>query len=175
MTANAPESPAGPGVSRARPCPYMRSSMTDYTWHIPDPVTQPEFYSDVPVKRLIAWFADTLIVAAVCVLILPLTAFTGLFFFPLLMLFVGFAYRIVTISRGSATWGMRLMAIEFRTATGARFDLQMAFLHTLAFTISCAFFLLQIVSVVLMLTSPRAQGLGDHLLGTVALNRRAAM
>jgi len=149
--------------------------MTDYAWHIPDPVTQPEFYSDVPLKRLIAWIVDTLIVAAICVLILPFTAFTGIFFFPFLMLAVGFAYRIVTISQGSATWGMRLVAIEFRTAMGSRFDLQMAFLHTLAFTISCAFFLLQIVSVVLMLTSPRAQGLSDHILGTVALNRRAAM
>lgn len=147
--------------------------MTDYTWHIPDPVTQPEFYADVPVKRLVAWVADTLLVAVICLLILPFTAFTGLFFFPLLMLTVGFAYRVATIARGSATWGMRLVAIEFRTLSGRRFDLPMAFLHTLGFTLSCLFAILQIASVVLMLTTPRAQGLTDHLLGTVALNRRA--
>ncbi|MEQ9675153.1 MAG: RDD family protein, partial [Roseovarius indicus] len=54
--------------------------MTDYAWHIPDPVTQPEFYADVPVKRLIAWVVDTIIVAVICLLILPFTAFTGIFF-----------------------------------------------------------------------------------------------
>lgn len=147
--------------------------MTDYSWNIPDPVTQPDFYADVPMKRLIAWVVDSLIVALICLLILPFTAFTGLFFFPLLMLTVGFAYRVVTLARGSATWGMRLVAIEFRTLSGHRFDLNMAFLHTLGFTLSCIFMPLQVVSIVLMLTTPRAQGLSDLLLGTVALNRRA--
>ncbi|WP_397541454.1 RDD family protein [Roseovarius salis] len=147
--------------------------MSDFSWHIPDPVTQPEFFANVPAKRLVAWVVDTLVVALMCLAILPFTAFAGIFFFPALLLLVGFAYRVVTIARGSATWGMWLVAIEFRTITGRRFDLQMAFLHTLGFTISCAIFVLQIISVVLMLTTPRAQGLTDHLLGTVALNRRA--
>ena len=31
----------------------------------------------------------------------------------------------------------------------------------------------QIISIVLMLTSPRAQGLSDHVLGTAAVNRAA--
>jgi len=148
--------------------------MSDYSWHIPDPQTQPDFYADVPAKRLIAWAADTVLVALVCLLILPFTAFAGLFFFPALMLVVGFAYRVVTLARGSATWGMRLAAIEFRTVSGARFDLGMAFVHTLGFTLSCAIFPLQTVSIVLMLTTARGQGLSDLVLGTVALNRRAA-
>jgi len=148
--------------------------MSDYSWHIPDPLSQPDFYADVPAKRLIAWVADTVLVALICLLILPFTAFTGILFFPALMLVVGFAYRVVTLARGSATWGMRLTAIEFRTLSGARFDLTLAFLHTLGFTVSCAFFPLQVVSIVLMLTTARGQGLSDHLLGTVALNRRAA-
>ena len=149
--------------------------MTDYTWHIPDPDTQPEFYRDVPVKRLVAWIVDTILVALLCVLILPFTAFTGLFFFPLLLLVVGFAYRVITIANGSATIGMRLMAIEFRTATGQRFDLAMALVHTTAFTVSCGFVVVQAISIVLMMTTARAQGLTDHLLGTVAVNRRANM
>lgn len=147
--------------------------MTDYTWHTPDPDTQPEFYRDVPVKRFVAWFVDTILVVLLCLLILPFTAFTGIFFFPFLMLVVGFVYRVVSIANGSATLGMRLVAIEFRTATGARFDFTMALWHTTAFTFSCAFVLIQIGSIVLMLTSPRAQGLTDHMLGTVAVNRRA--
>ena len=142
-------------------------------WHLPDPERQPEFYADVPVKRLLAWVVDTVVVGAICVAILPFTAFTGLFFLPALLLVVGFAYRVATIARGSATWGMRLLAIEFRDAAGRRFDLGLAVLHTLGFTVSVALPLLQVISIVLMLTTARAQGLTDHVLGSVALNRRA--
>ncbi len=147
--------------------------MTRTAWHIPDPASQPEFYADVPTKRLLAWLVDTVIVIAICLIIIPFTAFTGIFFFPLLMLVVGFAYRVVTIARGSATWGMRLLAIEFRTLQGQRFDLPLAFVHTLGYSLSCALMPLQIVSIVLMLTTARGQGLTDHVLGTVAVNRRA--
>jgi uncharacterized RDD family membrane protein YckC len=68
---------------------------------------------------------------------------------------------------------MRLVSIEMRRADGDRFDLGTAFLHTLGFHVSFAFFVVQIVSIVLMLTTNRAQGLTDHLLGTVAINRVA--
>lgn len=147
--------------------------MSDITWHIPDPERQPEFYADVPTKRLLAWLVDTVLIVVLCLLVLPFTAFTGLLFFPALLLVVGFAYRVVTIAGASATWGMRLMAIEFRGRDGARFDLGMAFLHTLGLTVSFALPLLQAVSIVLMLTTARGQGLSDHLLGSVAINRRA--
>ncbi|MDG1127622.1 hypothetical protein A8B83_18425 [Rhodobacteraceae bacterium EhC02] len=142
--------------------------------HLPDPVIQPEFYADVPMKRLLAWLVDTILIALICLLILPFTAFTGLFFFPLLMLMVGFAYRVITIANRSATWGMRLMAIEFRTAQGERFGLGLATLHTLGTSFSFALPVLQVISVVLMMTTARGQGLTDHLLGSVALNRAAA-
>lgn len=142
--------------------------------HLPDPVIQPEFYADVPMKRLLAWLVDTILIALICLLILPFTAFTGLFFFPLLMLMVGFAYRVITIANRSATWGMRLMAIEFRTAQGERFGLGLATLHTLGTSFSFALPVLQVISVVLMMTTARGQGLTDHLLGSVALNRTAA-
>jgi uncharacterized RDD family membrane protein YckC len=148
--------------------------MTYSVMHLPDPVTQPEFYSDVPLKRLVAWLVDTAMIVVICVLILPFTAFTGVFFFPFLVLVVGFGYRVVTLTNRSATWGMRLMAIEFRDAQGARFGLGMATAHTFGTSVSFAMPLLQVVSVVLMLTTARRQGLSDHFLGTVALNRAAA-
>ncbi|MDT8327595.1 MAG: RDD family protein [Roseovarius sp.] len=148
--------------------------MSDMRWHLPDPATQPEFYADVPTKRLVAFVVDTVVIIAICLVILLLSAFTAVFFFPLLMVVVGFAYRVITIARASATWGMRLTAIEFRTASGERFDLGMAFAHTFGLTISFLLPLLQVISIVLMLTSARAQGLSDHVLGTVAINRRAA-
>ncbi|WP_101066091.1 RDD family protein [Roseovarius salinarum] len=142
--------------------------------NLPDPHSQPEFYAGVPAKRLVAFVIDTVLIALICLLILPFTAFAGVFFFPFLMLTVGFAYRVVTIANGSATWGMRATAIEFRGITGERFDLRLAFLHTLGLTVSFAIPVLQVISIVLMLTTDRGQGLSDHLLGTVALRRRAA-
>src|SRR6056297_687890 len=145
------------------------------TWALPDPDTQPEFYADVPAKRLVAFVVDTLVILVLSLLVVPFTAFTGLFFFPVLMAVIGFAYRVVTIARNSATWGMRLVAIEFRAADGRRFDIGLAFAHTLGLTISFALPLLQVASVVPMLTRPRGEGLSDLVLGTVALNRRAAM
>ena len=147
--------------------------MTDTHWHIPDPETQPEFYADIPLKRLLAWAVDTVLVIVACLLIVPFTAFIGLFFFPFLMLLVGIPYRILTIASGSATWGMRLMAIELRTASGEKFDMGMAFAHTLLFTACCAVFPIQMLSAFLMASTSRAQGIPDLFLGTVALNRRA--
>ena len=68
---------------------------------------------------------------------------------------------------------MRFAGIEFRTASGNRFDMGHALLHTTGFTLSVAVPILQMISVVMMLTGPRAQGLTDLFLGTAALNRRS--
>jgi len=163
---------ARPGLSPGRPLPYI-SIMTD-TWHLPDPHTQPEFYADIPMKRLMAWLADTGLILIISVLIVPLTAFTGLFFFPLLFLTVSFAYRVITIAQGSATWGMRLMAIEFRTNEGLRFDTSHALLHSAGYTFCWMFVPLQVASIILMATTERAQSLVDFALSSVAINRRAA-
>ncbi len=145
------------------------------SWAIPDPEIQPEFYADVPAKRLLAWIVDSVLILGAVLLIIPFTAFFGLFFLPLLFLVIGFIYRWMTLTSGSATWGMRLMAIEMRADNGHRFDSTTAFLHTLGYTISLAFPILQIISVIMMLTRSRAQGLTDAVLGTVAMNRRAGM
>ncbi|MFY0680500.1 MAG: RDD family protein [Thalassovita sp.] len=147
--------------------------MSQYSWQLPDPRTQPEFYQDVNAKRVFAWLVDTIAIVLLCLLIVPFTAFTALFFFPLLVLVVGFGYRVVTLANGSATWGMRLFAVELRKADGEKLDFGTAFLHTLGLTVSFAMPLLQLISVVLMATSDRNQGLSDHLLGTVAINRSA--
>ncbi|MDF1854916.1 RDD family protein [Pseudooceanicola sp.] len=140
---------------------------------LPDPDYQPEFYAGVPLKRLLAWLLDTGLILVLCLLILPFTAFTGLFFFPALMLVVGFVYRWATLTLGSATWGMRLFAIDLRQADGARLDGAGAFWHTLGYSLSMALPVLQLLSIALMLTSSRGQGLSDHMLGTVAINRPA--
>jgi uncharacterized RDD family membrane protein YckC len=106
-------------------------------------------------------------------LIVPFTAFTALFFLPLLYLVVNVTYRIATLSGGSATPGMRLVAIELRTRHGERLDLPHAALHSLGYAVSVAMVLPQVVSVALMLSTPRGQGLSDLVLGTAAINRPA--
>ncbi|MCB1334391.1 MAG: RDD family protein [Roseivivax sp.] len=149
---------------------YMSYHPTD---HLPDPETQPEFYRDVPAKRLIAWVIDAVFILALVVPAVVMTAFVGLFFLPVLFLMVGFVYRLATIAGGSATWGMRMMSIELRDAYGRRLDFGLALLHTLGYTVSMSLPLIQIVSIVLMLSSERRQGLTDMALGTAMVNRRA--
>jgi len=146
----------------------------DSVFALPDPDYHAEFYADVPTKRLIAFVVDTVLIALVTALLVPLTMFTALFYLPALALAVSFFYRTLTLATASATPGMRLAAIEFRTHRGERFDLASAALHTLITLVSMSMVLPQVVSVVLMLTTPRRQGLADLALGTAALNRAAA-
>ncbi len=146
-------------------------AMSDRLTGLPDPVQDADFYARVPVKRLFAWVIDATLVGVVSILILPFTAFTGLFFFPLLMLMVGFVYRWFTIAGNSATWGMRLMGIELRDANGARLSGALALLHTLGYTVAVVTAPLQFISAVMMGVTPRGQGISDYLLGTTAINR----
>lgn len=140
---------------------------------LPDPDRHPEFYAETTAKRFFAWVIDSVIILGISVLAVPFTAFTGIFFFPLLWTVIGLLYRIGTIATYSATPGMALMAIELRRLDGTRFDLGTAALHTLVFTLAFTSFIAQLVSVVLMVGSSRGQGLPDMLLGTAAINRPA--
>jgi uncharacterized RDD family membrane protein YckC len=148
----------------------MYSGMS-YDTALPDPDRHAAFYDGVALKRGLAWIVDTVFVTLLVMLATLFTAFTALFFLPLLWLTVSFVYRWVTVSNRSATWGMRLMGIEFLDRTGLRFDAATAFLHTLGYTLSMAFVLPQVISVGLMCLSRRGQGLTDMLLGSVAINR----
>jgi uncharacterized RDD family membrane protein YckC len=139
----------------------------------PDPQRHGAFYDGVVTKRFLAWLIDLVLIALLTAVIVPFTAFTALFFLPGLFLFLGFIYRWSTLTGRSATWGMRLMDIEFMDRNGQRFDAATAFLHTLGYSLSMAFGLPQLISVILMLISSRGQGLSDHVLGTVAINSPA--
>jgi uncharacterized RDD family membrane protein YckC len=139
-------------------------------WGLPDPATSPKFYARVPSKRALAWCVDMVLIVGLCVVLLPLTAFLGVFFFPLLLLVVGFIYRWFSIANRSATPGMRLMGIELRSINGQRLTRQDALLHTFGYSLSLAIFPLQLISIVMMLTTAHRQGLTDTLLGTTALN-----
>lgn len=141
--------------------------------HLPDPDRQPEFYRSVATKRFVAWLFDIAFISLLCIVPVFLTFGMGLFFLPLIYAVVSFVYRVVTISNGSATLGMRFMGIELRDAFGERMDSGKAIAHTAGYFISMTFFVVQIVSVIMMLTSARCQGLSDAFLGTVMINQRA--
>ena len=140
---------------------------------LPDPYSQPEFYEDVVSKRLIAWFIDVIVIAAITAILTVFSLFTALFFLPLLYATVGFLYRWVGLSRHSATMGMRVMSLEFRKADGEDFDGATSFLHTAGYYLSVAIFPLQLVSIAMMLMTERKQGLTDMVLGTTLLNMRS--
>ncbi|MEP4036082.1 RDD family protein [Pseudophaeobacter sp.] len=139
---------------------------------LPDPDYQAEFYANTAPKRLVAWVVDSILIVILSLITVFLTAFVGLIIWPLLYLVIGFVYRAATITSGSATLGMRFAGIELRDLSGRRLDSQQAILHSAGYSFSIAIPVLQVISIIMMLTNSRGQGLSDSLLGTVMLNRR---
>ena len=149
------------------------SPSSERAWGLPDPDTKPEFYRDVPTKRLIAWVVDVILIGLIVSVLTVMSVFTALFVLPLVWMGVSFAYRWITIASRSATPGMRVASVELRKADGSRFDGTTALVHTLGYTISVVTFPLQLISIAMMLMTDRKQGLSDMILGTAAINRPA--
>ena len=149
------------------------SEMTARAASLPDPDLHPQFYDDVMVKRLIAWVIDSVLVWGLWVVlsILSLGILVALLpFFAVL----DFVYRTATLSRRSATWGMRVAGIEVRDRLGEPLDGGQALAHTAGYMTSMLlFFPVQVASIVLMAVSERGQSLTDFVLGTAVVNRRA--
>jgi len=141
---------------------------------LPDPDYDAVYYDGIPAKRFFAWLIDVILIT-VTTLILGLVTLTALFWiWPVTYVVTSFLYRSLTIASGSATLGMRLMNIELRNARGARLTAQEAAFHTGAYLVASAFIIAQLVSVFLIATGARHQGLHDLLLGTAAINRPRA-
>ena len=138
---------------------------------LPDPIYEADIYRDVPTKRLFAWVIDVALIAAMVMVLTLFSFLTALFFLPLLWAIVSFLYRWSTLAGGSATLGMRFMAIEIRQGDGSPLDGQSALLHTAGYFVSVVTFPLQLISIAMMLGTARKQGLTDAVLGTAAVNR----
>ena len=76
---------------------------------------------------------DSAIVLAILIITSPFTFFVSLFLFPFFYAAIDFIYRTATLSMGSATFGMRIMAIELRHESGHRLDFITRFFIPLAF------------------------------------------
>lgn len=140
---------------------------------LPDPEVDSQFYNGVPSRRLVAWLFDVIITLALTALVVVFTAGIALLLFPFLWLAVGFIYRTMTISSKSATVGMRMVGIEFRDKEGKKFDFGTALMHTLIYSVATGFIVVQIISVVLMMTTRYQQSIQDMVLGTTAINTPA--
>ncbi len=138
---------------------------------LPDPEMDSQFYEKVPSRRLVAWVFDGIITFGITFLIGVFTVGLGFFVFPFIWLVVGLIYRTFTIASKSSTWGMRVVGIEFRDKDGQKLSTKLALMHTLIFTIGTGFFVVQILSIVLILTSRYGQSVQDMILGTTAINR----
>lgn len=136
----------------------------------PDPAMLPEFYSGVSIKRFFAWIVDSFIISLLTFIAGLLTLSVAFWFWPLAYLLLGFFYRVYTLSDGSATWGMRLLGIEFRNRQGDRFNSGDAFVHTLGYSVCLAFGILQMLNILLMLFTAKGQALHDLVVGSVAIN-----
>ena len=52
---------------------------------LPDPMTEAAFYDGVAVKRALAFLVDAALILGLGLIVLPFTAFTALFFFPVFL------------------------------------------------------------------------------------------
>ncbi|MGV8987367.1 MAG: RDD family protein [Cypionkella sp.] len=136
-------------------------------------IPEGRLYADVAPRRAIAWMIDTVIIAMLVGLMIPLTGFLALFFLGGLYMTVSFLYRWLGLANASGTLGMRIMGLTLRDRFGNRVDGLTAFLHTLGYTISVAFVIPQVISVLLMTFTRAHQGVSDIVLGTALVNESA--
>ncbi|MEP5760379.1 MAG: RDD family protein [Litoreibacter sp.] len=140
------------------------------TISLPDPIAQPEFYQGTAVKRFFSWMIDLVIIFLISAVIATLPFFIGWFFFPLIFLATQMIYCIGSLSRQSSTPGMRLMNIELRGPNGGYLQPGEAALHTIAYVVSMGFVIPQLITLALIMISPKGQGLHDLIVGATVIN-----
>ncbi|MBI1172220.1 RDD family protein [bacterium] len=136
-------------------------------------IPEGRLYADVAPRRAIAWMIDSVVIAMLVGLMIPLTGFLALFFLGGLYLTISFLYRWLTLANGAGTLGMRIMGLTLRDRYGYPVDGLTALLHTLFYTLSVAFVFPQVISVLLMAFTRAHQGTGDIVLGTALVNESA--
>lgn len=147
---------------------------------VPDPQTDGQFYAGVPMRRLIAFIIDFIIVLILSFLVLIIGAIIvaagGWPLGPIVFLgfvFAGFLYRWVMLVQRSATLGMMLSGIEVRDANGDRLTKGTAFLHTAGYYVTFFFPPLAFIGWILMATSPYRRAMHDIFINSVVINRPA--
>ncbi len=147
---------------------------------VPDPRRDPQFYEGVPVRRLVAFGIDLIIILFLLLAVFVVGAVFTLGSLglagPLFMLVfsaTGFLYRWVMLWQRSATLGMILTGIEVRDGQGDRMTQLTAFIHTAGFYATFFFLPLLFIGWFLMFTSPYRRAMHDLILSSVVINRPA--
>ncbi|MGP9790443.1 RDD family protein [Roseinatronobacter sp. NSM] len=140
---------------------------------LPDPELQPEFYADVPLKRVGAWAIDLVVTLAITLVGLVMTLFVSLFFLPVLFATASIAYRTIMLARYGATFGMMATALKWRRLDGRAPDVMTAFWYSAMHAGMWTVLPLQAASMVMILLTPYRQGLHDFVLNTTMLHRIA--
>jgi uncharacterized RDD family membrane protein YckC len=140
---------------------------------LPDPTYDPAFYDGVLPKRLFAWVIDAALVVAVMLILSIFTAGIAFMLWVPIHAVMAFLYRWLTIRSRGATFGMRVMAIELRSNSGGHLTSGEAALHTLVFLVGATIFIVQLISMAMMIGRPLNRGLADEITGTVMINRPA--
>ena len=147
--------------------------------HAYDPVTNPELFEGVLVRRVVAFIIDLIIIA------IPLVAaWMFIFVFGLITLGLGwglfwllspasvvwalFYYGYTIGSPASATIGMRAMEIEMRTWYGAPAYFVLGAVHAVVYWISVS--VLTPFIVLVGFFNARRRLLHDMLIGTILIN-----
>lgn len=156
--------------------PVIDLTMEEEPPYAYDPVTQPELFSGVIGKRVLAFLIDAVVITVLWVLGSVVIFILGLLSFGLMWLLWGAAlvllvlgYEALTLGGPySATFGMRMMGIEMRTWYGARPGVLQAAAHSLLFyfSITLTTFLILLVP----LFNSRKRCVHDFLCGTVFIN-----
>ena len=147
---------------------------------VPDPHRDEQFYRGVPMRRLVAFGIDFLVILflmiGVAIAGAVLTLGTIFLAGPVAMVIftaTGFIYRWIMLAQRSATLGMLVTGIEVRDAQGDRMSQLTAFIHTAGFYATFFFLPLLFIGWFLMFTSPYRRAMHDLILGTVVINRPA--
>lgn len=137
---------------------------------LPDPVSQKGFYEGVIFRRTAAYFIDIFIILGIWVISIPATLGISLIIAPFSFLITAFLYRYFTTRRLDATFGMRMMDLEFRAYDGWEFDNRLSLWHAALTSIIHTIFFLNIVNAACVFFSARRQSLVDMMLGTTVIN-----
>jgi len=147
-----------------------------WTGDPPDPISRPEYYDGVVLRRSIAYLIDVVIIFAIWVVLAIVLSILGvitfgllLHLFPLLAL-VPIAYSTLLIGGNqSATYGMRIMGLEVRSWSGERPTMLQALIMTLLFiaTVAITWFFGMLV----VFFNARRRTAHDFLSGVVVVRR----
>lgn len=155
-----------------------RVSAQDKAWQqsAPNPDTDPQYFSNVAFKRVVAYIVDVLVIAVFAVAIaaiafVPVVLTLGFLkpFVVGVVTLIPLAYHTLLIgAEHSATIGMRLMGLEIRKLDGGRPGYVLAFIQTIMFyvTVGITTWLILLVA----LFNRRHRTLHDFLCGTMVIN-----